>query len=332
MARYFVTGATGFIGGKLARELVARGHQVVTIARNPNKADDLRELGIEVHKGDITEKETLRAPMSGVDGIFHVAAWYKVGARDKSMAYDINVNGTRNVLEVMRNLQIPKGVYTSTLAVYGNTHGKIADETTLPPAQFDSEYDRTKSIAHFDVAVPMMRAGLPLVIVQPGLVYGPGDTSLAGETMGQYLQGKLPMLPRVATYAWAHVDDIVEGHILAMEKGKVGESYIICGEIARMDEAIALAERITGVRPPGMRAGAGMVSLMAGVMSIIEKVVPMPEMLASETLRSMNATYIGSNAKAKRELGYNPRSLEAGMRELLPYEMKRLGISSPPKS
>ncbi|MDX2138064.1 MAG: NAD-dependent epimerase/dehydratase family protein [Chloroflexota bacterium] len=330
--KYFVTGATGFIGGKLARELVKRGHTVVTIARNPGKAGDLRELGIEVHKGDITEKETLRAPMTGVDGVFHVAAWYKVGARDKTMAHDINVNGTRNVLEVMRELQIPKGVYTSTLAIYGNTHGKIADETIAPPAHFDSEYDRTKSLAHFDVAVPMMRAGLPLVIVQPGLVYGPGDTSLAGETMGQYLQGKLPMLPTVAAYAWAHVDDIVEGHILAMEKGKVGESYIICGEIARMEEAIALAERITGVRAPGMRAGAGMVSLMAGVMGVVEKVVPMPEMFASETLRSMNATYIGSNAKAKRELGYNPRSLEAGMRELLPYEMKRLGISSSPKA
>ena len=92
--RYLVTGATGFIGGKLARELLRRGHQVVTVARSPDKAADLAALGVEIHKGDITDKDSLRAPMTGVDGLFHVAAWYKVGARNVHMAYDINVNGT----------------------------------------------------------------------------------------------------------------------------------------------------------------------------------------------------------------------------------------------
>ncbi|MCA9907959.1 MAG: SDR family NAD(P)-dependent oxidoreductase [Anaerolineae bacterium] len=180
--RYLVTGATGFIGGKLARELLRRGHQVVTVARNPDKAADLAALGVEIHKGDITDKDSLRAPMTGVDGLFHVAAWYKVGARNVHMAYDINVNGTRNVLEVMRELGIPKGVYTSTLAVYGDTHGAIADESTPMPSSFDVEYDRTKALAHFEVALPMMREGLPLVIVQPGVVYGPDDTSLLRQT------------------------------------------------------------------------------------------------------------------------------------------------------
>lgn len=110
--RYFVTGATGFIGGRLARKLVEMGHQVVTIARTPEKAGDLVALGVEVHKGDLTDKESMRAPMTGADGVYHVAAWYKLGERDTSMAQAINVDGTRNVLELMRDLGVPKGVYT----------------------------------------------------------------------------------------------------------------------------------------------------------------------------------------------------------------------------
>ncbi|MCC6612690.1 MAG: NAD-dependent epimerase/dehydratase family protein [Anaerolineae bacterium] len=324
--RYLVTGATGFIGGGLARELIKRGHQVVTVARSPGKAGDLAALGVEIHQGDITDKNSLRGPMTGVDGLFHVAGWYKVGARDKSMAYDINVNGTRNVLEVMRDLAIPKGVYTSTLAIYGDTHGAIVDESAPQPRTFEIEYDRTKSLAHFEVALPMMRDGLPLVIVQPGLVYGPGDTSIMRQSFLMYLQRKLPVVSTVAAYTWAHVDDIVEGHILAMDKGVPGETYIIGGEVKSMADALVVAERATGVPVSGMRVGALPLSIVTAIMSAVEKIVPVPETMSSDTLRSINATYTGSNAKARRELGYDPRPLEAGLRQTLTHEMRLLGM------
>jgi nucleoside-diphosphate-sugar epimerase len=166
--KYLVTGATGFIGGRVARQLVAAGHQVVTVARTPEKAGDLAALGVEIHKGDITDKESLRAPMTGVEGVFHIAAWYEIAQKDSSMAQRINVDGTRNVLEMMRDLHIPKGVYTSSIAVNSNTHGKLVDESYRYDGPHLSEYDRTKWEAHYRVAEPMMRAGLPLVIVQPG--------------------------------------------------------------------------------------------------------------------------------------------------------------------
>ncbi len=121
--KYFVTGATGFIGGRVARQLLAAGHEVITLARTPSKAQDLVALGVKVHAGDITDKESLRTPMRGVGGVFHIAAWYKVGARDKSQAETINVGGTRNVLKMMKELGIPKGVYTSTLTVFQDTRG-----------------------------------------------------------------------------------------------------------------------------------------------------------------------------------------------------------------
>ncbi len=129
--RYFITGATGFIGGTIARQLIEAGHQVIALVRTPSKSTELAKLGAELHPGDITDKESMRAPMNGADGVFHIAAWYKIGLRDSSMAEHLNVDGTRNVLELMRDLNIPKGVYTSTLAVFGDTHGKMADEVIL---------------------------------------------------------------------------------------------------------------------------------------------------------------------------------------------------------
>ncbi|MBV9578862.1 MAG: NAD-dependent epimerase/dehydratase family protein, partial [Chloroflexi bacterium] len=224
--KYFVTGATGFIGGRLVHQLREAGHQVVAIARQPARAQDLTALGVQVVPGDVTDKVSLRAPMTGVDGVFHLAGWYQVGVRDKTPARAINVDGTRNVLEVMRELGIPKGVYTSTLAVNGDTHGRVVDETYEHDGPWLSEYDHTKWEAHYEVALPMMRQGLPLVIVQPGGVYGPGDNSPQGELLRQYLRRKLPMVPRGSALCWGHVDDTAAGHALAMERGATGQSYI----------------------------------------------------------------------------------------------------------
>ena len=112
MGRYFVTGATGFLGGEIVKQLIGRGHKVAALVRDPAKAALLSTLGVEMHDGDITDRETLRAPMAGADGVFHCAAWYKVGV--PAEADRINVDGTRNVLEMMRELGIPRGVYTST--------------------------------------------------------------------------------------------------------------------------------------------------------------------------------------------------------------------------
>ncbi len=179
-------------------------------------------------------------------------------ARDKSQAETINVGGTRNVLKMLQELGIPKGVYTSTLTVFSDTRGQMVDESyKYTGTSFLSEYDRTKWKAHYEVARPLMQAGLPLVIVQPGLVYGPGDTSVVHEALVNYLRGKLPMTPSGTQYCWAHVDDTAHGHILAMEQGKGGESYIIAGPKYSLVEAFTLAEQISGVRAPRLHPAPG---------------------------------------------------------------------------
>jgi nucleoside-diphosphate-sugar epimerase len=327
--KYFVTGATGFIGAHVARQLVQAGHQVVAVVRNPDRAHDLADLGIAIHKGDVTEKQSMRAPMVGVDGVFHIAGWYKIGVRDKSAGEQINVQGTRNVLELMRELSIPKGVYTSTLAVNSDTHGKLVDETYRYDGPHLSEYDRTKWAAH-QVAEQFISGGLPLVVVMPGLVYGPGDTSSVRTALIQYLQRQLPMIPRLTAFSWAHVDDIARGHILAMEKGQPGESYIIAGPTSTFEDALELAEQITGVPAPRLRAAPGLLKAMSRLMGVIEKVVPVPEAYSAEYLRiNAGPTYIGDNAKARRELGYSPRPLKEGLAETLYHEMRLLGMPIP---
>lgn len=328
--KYFVTGATGFVGGRVARQLAEAGHEVVAVVRSPAKATDLAALGITVVRGDVTDKESMRAPMRGVDGVYHIAGWYKIGARDPREGQAINVQGTRNVLELMREHAIPKGVYTSTLAINSDTHGQVADETYRFNGSHLSIYDRTKAAAHA-LADQMIAAGLPLVIVMPGLIYGPGDTSSVRTTLIQYLQRRLPLLPKQTAYSWAHVDDIAQGHIQAMEQGRPGESYIIAGPTHTLIEAIELAERITGIAAPRLRAAPGALKAMAALMGLVERVVPVPASYTAEYLRvSAGATYIGSNAKARRELGYRPRPLAEGLAATLLHEMALLGMAAPP--
>ena len=285
---YFVTGATGFIGGVLARQLRAAGHNVVAIVRTPSKAADLQALGVQLAKGDVTDKESMRAAMTGVDGVFHVAGWYKIGTKDKAEGYKINVDGTRNVLELMRELNIKKGVYTSTLAVNSDTHGVEVDESYRFSGQHISVYDETKAKAH-TLAEAMMKQGLPLVIVQPGLVYGPGDTSAVRTALIQLLQGKLPVVPLGSTYSWAHVEDIARGHTLALERGNVGESYFICGPTHTYEYGMELAAQTARVRLP-MKVPGSVLRASAPLLGLIENLMALPATYTAENMRVVGGT------------------------------------------
>jgi len=325
--RYFITGATGLIGGELARQLAAAGHELVAIARSPERAGALAELGVRVHRGDITDKESMRGPMAGADGVFHVAGWYEIGIRDTAKMERINVEGTRNVLELMRELAIPKGVYTSTVGVFSNTCGQLVDESYRHTDGFINTYERTKWLAHYRVAEPMIRDGLPLVIVMPGIVYGPGDTSLVGEMLVQWAKRRLWVAPGGAAYCWAHVEDTARGHILAMERGVLGESYIIAGEPATFAEALKLGEEMFGIPAPRITIAPGVARALARVLGVVERVVPLRGAYSAEGLRTVaGVTYYGSNAKARRELGFEPRPLAEGLRATAEAEMARLGI------
>ena len=310
---YLVTGATGFIGGRLARRLLAAGHRVHALARHPEAAAPLEAGGARVFRGDLTRPETLRPAMDGVDGVFHVAAWYAVGV-PAAAAEPTNVQGTRNVLETALALGVPKVVYTSTVAVFGDTRGRMVDESYFYDGRklgWASEYDRTKWIAHYEVARPLAKAGLPLVTVLPGLVYGPGDHSPVADLLRDLLRNRTLVLPAGTVYCWSHVDDVAAAHQLAMEKGQPGEDYIVAGEphplvaaARRIRTMAGSRSRIVGLPNPAVRA-----------MGLLARPFDrwLPPRYTSEGLRAAATSYTGSSAKARRELGYDPRPLDTGM-------------------
>lgn len=326
--RVFLTGGTGFVGGAVAGALADAGHEVAALVRDPARGEDLQSLGASLHPGDITRKETLAGPMEGVDAVCHVAGWYQVGVRDQGEAWRVNVLGTQNVLETMRDLDIPRGVYTSTLAVFSDTHGEMKDETYRYEGPHLSVYDRTKWLAHYEVAEPLMREGLPLTIVMPGIVYGPGDRGPLRPVILQYLQGRLRILPRGSGYCWGHVEDMARAHLQALEKGRPGESYIIAGPPHTVEEAFDLAERVTGIPAPRRRLSPRTLRLLAGLAAVAGRLAFWSEGNLAETLRvGAGVTYLGSNEKARRELGVRPRPLEEGWPETLEVEKRRLGLA-----
>lgn len=318
--RYFVTGASGFIGSALVRQLRAAGDDVVALVRDPARASALTDLGVDVRRGDVTDPASVHAAMAGVDGVFHLAGWYRVGVRDERAAWAINVEGTRTVLRAMGDLAIPRGVYTSTLAVFGDTHGRLVDETYRTGGPWLSVYDHTKWLAHYEVAEPLMQAGLPLIIVLPGGVYGIGDSSPIGQTLRAYLRRRLPAVPGGSAYCWGHVDDTAGAHVLAMQRGTPGQSYIVAGPPHSIVEALAIAEQLTGVPAPRLVLPPVMMRGRAAVLGAFERLPfwpTLPPELTTEYLRvAAGTTYLGSNAKAKRELGFAPRSLLDGFREV----------------
>jgi dihydroflavonol-4-reductase len=323
--KFFVTGATGFIGGHLVQKLIARGDQVTCLVRNPDKATNLTRLGATLVKGDVSDRVVMREAMRGVDGVFHIAALYKLGIAFKDQMVAANVEGTRHVLETALEVGVPKLVYTSTVGVFGNTHGKIVDETyRVEQPGLKSEYERTKWAAHYEVTVPLQQKGAPLVIVQPGGVTGPGDTSPLNMTYDFYLNRLPVMMGPQAGLTVAHVEDIVDGHLLAMEQGRSGESYILAGPSLTYKQMMEMWQSICGIPAPRVWLPGWTAGFSASLAGGLEKFLKLPMALSSEALNVLaDSTFYATADKAKRELGWQPRPIEQTFKEVLDDKLAR---------
>lgn len=319
---YFVTGSTGLVGSHVVHQLVDEGHDVVALTRRRSNASHLPDETTVV-EGDITDKESLREPMAGVDGVFHIAGWAYIGPGPDNVekAERINVEGTRNVLELLDELDIDKGVYTSTAGLYTDGSTGTVDESYTPSPP-ESVYLRTKWEAHYEVAKPMMEDGLPLVVVLPGNIFGRWDKPY-GTTRGVlrgYLEGELPMVPRNWAFPYEYAEDTARSHILAMENGDPGEEYIIADDSLTLEELFAISESITGVPVP-QTAPPWLFSAFASGMRLVERVTTPPEGFESETLEFLSGNSVRvDNSKAKRDLGIEHRPLEDGLREYFEWE------------
>jgi dihydroflavonol-4-reductase len=321
---YLVTGASGFLGGTVARQLRAAGHEVTSLIRGetvarltPAKAQALQTLDIHWLTGDITDRAAVRMAMRGVDGVFHLAAWYKLGAKEDAEAERINVEGTRVVLGAMRELNIPRGVYTSTVGVFSDTEDRLPTESDRYDGPHWCVYNRTKWRAHYEVALPLIEQGLPLIIVMPAVIYGPGDASAVQQTFQRLQARKLPAIPAETAYSWGFVDDIARGHLLAMERGRPGEAYILAGPRHTIVEALTIAAELAGVPLPRRRLSRRFLRRLARLSSLMGRVLPLPHDLHPEVLRAASANFVADSSKARRELGFTARPLAEGLRETL---------------
>ncbi|HSD85150.1 MAG TPA: NAD-dependent epimerase/dehydratase family protein [Anaerolineae bacterium] len=323
--KYFITGATGFIGGHLVAKLIARGDQLTCLVRNPDKAANLAQQGVTLVKGDVSDRAGMREAMRGVDGVFHIAALYKFGLEFKAQMAAANVEGTRHVLETALEANVPKIVYTSTVGVFGNTHGQIVDETYRVAQQtLRSEYERTKWAAHYEVAVPLQQQGAPLVMVQPGGVTGPDDTSALNLIYDFYLRRMPVMMGPQAGVTIAHVDDIAEGHLLAMEKGRAGESYILAGPSLTYKQMMEMWQTLCGVPVPKVWLPGWTAAFSSKFVAGLERLFKLKTVLSSEALITQaDYTFYAASDKAIRELGWQPRPLERTFKEVLDYKLTR---------
>jgi nucleoside-diphosphate-sugar epimerase len=307
----------------VVRALLARGDQVRAVVRGERGAEWLAAAGCELLTLDLATASTdpLRQAMSDVDAVFHVAGTYRVGipARDRPALLAANVDTTRLVLDAALAAGVGRVVYTSTANVLGNTQGRAPDETYRRPRplRFLSYYDETKYLAH-QLAVERIAAGAPIAVAMPGMVYGPGDHSQAGEQIQQAIEGRLRVMavPDLGGNL-VHVDDVAAGHLLIHDHGLTGREYLLGGERARLADVIRRAAAVGGHAAPRLTVPswllrcAGALGGLAGRIS--DRLPAFDEMVRA----SVGVTYWFDDSRARTELGYAPRDLDAGLRSLL---------------
>lgn len=319
--KIFVTGGTGFIGGEVVRQLRARGDEVVCLARSPEKAAKLVDLGCAIVSGDLGDEAAIREGMEGCDAVVHAAAMYEVGipVKQHPAMYDANVRGTERVLRAALEAKIPKVVYVSTVGVFGNTHREVVDESYEHPGkEFTSYYEETKLEAHRIAKRMSAEEGLPCTIVQPGGVYGPDDTSQIADLLEQFFAGRMPLLPFPELgICLTHVEDIAGGILLALDKGTAGEIYVLSGPVTTMRDAIETVAGLTDRKAPKHAMPVPLMKAMTPIGPLVGKLMGQPPNLRELISSADGVTFWASHEKASRELGYAPRGMEEGLRQTL---------------
>ena len=319
-ANVFVTGATGFIGTKLVNELVQRGHTVHALTRAASNRQGLDHERIKLVQGDILNKDSLRRGMEGCTHVYHLAAYAKNWARDPKVFFEQNIDGMKNVTDAAKETGVQRVVFTSTIVTFGPTPpGKVGDET-MPriTRHYYTEYEESKFIAEQE-ALRLAANGFPVVIVNPSRVYGPGKLTEGNSVsimIDMYDRGRVPVLLNkgINVGNYVYVDDLVRGHILAMERGKIGERYILGGENVSLKRLFELVNEVSGkshfqigLPPKIAMLYAHEERLKAEYLGIYPQITP-------GWVETYLQDWVYSCAKAERELGYTITPLKEGIR------------------
>jgi dihydroflavonol-4-reductase len=318
----FVTGATGFVGSHVARLLRMRGDRIRILVRQSSHMQNVKGLDCEIVVGDLRDASSLARCIRGCRRVYHVAADYRLWARNPREIYESNVAGTRNLLSACCEAGVEKVIYTSTVGAIGmRPDGAPADEET--PVSLDQmigHYKRSKFIAE-QVAREFARSRLAVVIVNPTTPVGYGDIkpTPTGKVILDFVRGRMPAYVDTGLNIVA-VEDVAQGHLLAEKKGVVGQRYILGGENLSLKEILETLAQISGRRIPRVRIP-WFVAVIAGHMDQFLKGAILrrePSIPLDGVRMARHKMYVNSD-KARRELGYNPRPAEAALREAAEY-------------
>jgi nucleoside-diphosphate-sugar epimerase len=322
-----MTGATGFIGGRLARALIARGYRLRCLVRDPGRAKELAALGAELIVGDASDEAAVRGGLAGVRFACHLAGTYDFGAIDEAAMTSVNVEGTRAFIAGVRSSNVERAIYTSTTVALGPASAGVGSDDDVYDGPFPSVYHRTKTEAHH-LATAAQRDGAPLVIVCPALVYGPGDSGPGGRYIMDVLRHRVPGLStKPAWFSYAHVDDVASGMVAALERGRIGATYILSGEHRSVNDFTSMIARLGGTWvsplriPPVLIQATG--SLMDAIGRLLGVNLPISRELADTA--GTGERWVHSHERATNELGYAPRSLAEGLPETVRDAQARIG-------
>lgn len=303
-----VTGATGFLGNHVARLLAERGERVRVLVRPSSEFRRLEGLPVERVAGDLRDPASLARATEGVETVYHVAADYRLWARAPREIYEANVTGTRNLLQAARNAGVARFVYTSTVATVAVPHaGSLPDERTVTSLeQMIGHYKRSKWLAEQE-ALGAARAGLPVVIVNPTTPVGPGDArpTPTGGALVDFLNGRMPAYVDTGLN-WVPVEDAAAGHLLAAERGAVGERYILGGENLSLKQVLDMLAGVSGRPAPRVRLP-HVVALAAGYAdAAVSHLLSREPRIPLEGVRMARHSMFVDAGKARRDLGFAP--------------------------
>jgi dihydroflavonol-4-reductase len=307
--RALVTGATGFVGAAVARALVREGWQVRVLVRGGSDRGNLSALPLEIAVGDLTDPASVDAALIDCRALFHVAADYRLGARDPAELYRNNVDGTRNMLLAAQRAGVERTVYTSSVATIGIPADGTPGDEQVPNdiAAMIGHYKRSKFLAE-QAAMDAARGGLPVVIVNPSTPVGPGDVkpTPTGQLVLDAAAGRMPAYVDTGLNI-VHVDDVAAGHLLAFHRGRAGERYILGGEDLTLRQILGEIATIVGRRPPRIRLPYAAVLPIAYLAEGIAKITGRSGRVTLEGVRMSRKRMFFSSSKAVRDLGYSWR-------------------------
>ena len=312
----YITGATGFIGARLTRRLLERGERVRLLVRARARAEKLKALGAELIQGDVADEAIHLAGLRDAHLAFHLAAIYDVGIVDRAALEHANIAGTRAFLGAIEKAKTPRAIYTSSTVALGPTDGRDAEPRDAYDGPYPSVYHQTKAEAH-RLARAAQQRGVPLVIVCPAYVYGPGDSGPGGRFLSDLMRRRVPgLLTSPTAFSYVHVDDVVDGLLAAGDRGQLGEVYILSGEAATVNEFAARATRLRSRRPPFLRFPPALASATGVVLDTIARPTGLRFPISREAVAVASAgEWLHAHTRATRDLGYAPRSLDQGLPE-----------------